>query len=173
MPNWIKTIVTINTEKTDIVSKIIDFIKSESRIVDFNKIIQMPSKVFRGDLGEEEEKVYGDNNWYKWSTNNWGTKWNAVESEIIDNKIIFETAWACPHPVLEKLSEIFTSPTFEYIWADEDTGYNCGRRSLKNGKCIIEYVPDGGSKEAYELAFEVNPYKADNYDFKKGKYVYR
>jgi hypothetical protein len=34
--------------------------------------------------------------------------------------------------------------------------FNCGKFILKDGKIISELIPDGGSKDAYELYFELN-----------------
>ena len=44
---------------------------------------------------------YGHDNWYDWSINNWGTKWDACEPHINHNDIdffslTFDTAWSPP-----------------------------------------------------------------------------
>ena len=54
---------------------------------------------------------YGAENWYDWACNNWGTKWNSVDTEIIEDErdgltYSFNTAWDCPREVVEKLQHI-------------------------------------------------------------------
>jgi Ferredoxin-like domain in Api92-like protein len=143
--------------------------------VDFNKIVPMPSNIFRGNLGDAEKKIHGENNWYDWSVNNWGTKWNAVESQKIDDYTVqFDTAWAMPEPVIKALSKMFPKIGVNILWADEDLGSNCGEIHYRNGSEVFSNIPEDQSKEAYELAFGVlggeENYK---YDEVKGSYVYQ
>ena len=75
---------------------------------DFNKLVPMPTEYLK--TGE----------WYDWSWNNWGTKWNAYEEEYDGgNTISFLTAWAPPHEVIEALSEQFPGVYFTHRWAEE------------------------------------------------------
>ena len=47
---------------------------------------------------------YGAATWYGWSIRNWGTKWNAGETVILDRDTIqFDTAWSNPAPIVQKL----------------------------------------------------------------------
>src|SRR5580658_6018867 len=75
---------------------------------------------------EAELKAIGHLDWYSWSVQNWGTKWNACRAEIDDNsehgyaEITFETAWSAPVPVLQKMVEMFPRLTFRCEWRDED-----------------------------------------------------
>lgn len=158
------------------------FIKGEDEAFDFNSIIPQPygiESTVSGNTDEVKEKGwiwelrYGYASWYEWRCNEWGTKWNAYEVEQHDNIVEFKTAWAAPHPVIERLAEIFPDVEFHHIWADEDTAYNCGEREYANGGVQSEFRPDGGSKEAYELAFEMRPYLEDYYEFVDGEYRYK
>ena len=112
--------------------------------LDFQKIIPMP---------EDESDSY------HWHIFNWGTKWNAYDyregedyshSETLD----FLTAWSAPHPILERLSEMFRELTFVHEWADEDLGVNCGRYSYEDGERTEEYEPENG-RESLEFACSV------------------
>jgi len=90
-------------------------------------------------------RQYGAPTWYDWCVSNWGTKWNAYgyNEEPIDyhdgDMLYFQTAWSAPHPVLEKLAEMFPDVKLEHEWADEDIGQNCGRYSYQGGERIEEY----------------------------------
>ena len=108
-------------------------------------------------------RQYGAPTWYDWAINNWGTKWNAYGygEDAIDyhdgDMLYFQTAWAAPHPVLEKLSEMFPDIEVEHEWADEDIGQNCGRYSYQSGERIEEYFPEN-QKEAIEFACRIWDY---------------
>jgi len=110
-------------------------------------------------------KLYGHKTWYDWSVANWGTKWNAYNGKMPKpDEIWFDTAWSCVHGLVCKLSLTFPEALFDYTFADEDTGANCGRVVLKNGKGKM-HAPKYGSKEAYELAFEMRPELRSRFSF--------
>lgn len=161
MPNHVTNRIKI-TGDPDTVKHILNKIKSDEfgvGTMDFEKIIPMPENIFRGNLGLRERKLYGKNNWYDWSVANWGTKWNAYGFDPNTNyskekEIRFLTAWSAPHPVIEKLAEMFPSVKFEHKWADEDIGMNCGRRVYYDGERIEEYYPES-EKDRLEFAARV------------------
>ena len=75
---------------------------------------------------EAELKMIGYRNWYDWSCENWGTKWNACRAELAEDcvkdgyiEIHFETAWAEPRPVLRKMFEMFPQLSFVCTWQYE------------------------------------------------------
>ena len=100
---------------------------------------------------------YGHQDWYSWSTANWGTKWNAYSqsSEEGSNEISFETAWSTPYPVIEALSRKFPEAVFFLRYADEDFGHNVGEYTFQAGDLVEETTPEGGSEEALELAADI------------------
>ena len=112
----------------------------------------------------------GHKTWYDWSSENWGTNWNACEPTILENCIIFDTAWNGIVKLIEKLSKYFPDVTFEYKYSDEDTGCNCGYGMIINGISSMTYLKNG-SREAYELAFELRPDYVEYYNFENGNYV--
>ncbi len=62
------------------------------------------------------------------------------------------------------------------MWADEDFGYNTGKKEYENGEEMLCDIPPGGSKEALEMAAEVHDVDlADEgylYNEKTGEYEY-
>ena len=79
MPNHVTNRITIIADKQR-TQEILGFIKNDERglgSIDFNKIIPMPDNIYRGNLGQKEKELYGQNNWYDWSIANWDTKWNS------------------------------------------------------------------------------------------------
>lgn len=115
-----------------------------------------------GKAAWQNIRDFGAPTWYEWCNQNWGTKWNAYgydESRDYSggNNIWFQSAWAAPHPVIEKLAARYPEITFEHEWADEDIGQNCGRYSYQNGERIEEYFPEA-QKEAIEFACRIWDY---------------
>ena len=105
-------------------------------------------------------RLYGAPTWYEWCNRNWGTKWNSygydgmVGGYPSGNTLRFLTAWSAPHPVMEKLAEMFPNVEIEHEWADEDIGHNCGRYRYQNGVRIEEWFPET-NREAIDLGCEL------------------
>ena len=76
---------------------------------------------------------YGFSSWYYWSIANWGTKWNAYETEFDEEYLYFKTAWDTPLPIFEKMASLNPDTWFQVKYCDEATGRNCG---------IVEYKPN-------------------------------
>lgn len=83
----------------------------------------------------DNKRKYGATSWYEWSYANWGTKWNAgtVAWGDANNIISLETAWSVPEPVYEALTKKFPTVKLIVLFADEDTGSNCGIAVYNNG----------------------------------------
>ena len=77
---------------------------------------------------------YGYKDWYSWSIDKWGTKWNASSTRIFDKGIQFDTAWSCPVSVLKELSK---HTPIVVSFSDEDTGRNYGIYEFNNGKSKV------------------------------------
>ncbi len=161
MPNHVTNILRVSGDPEK-VREMFEAIKSDEiglGSLDFNKVIPMPEYIFRGNLGMAEREKYGKENWYDWSISNWGTKWNSygydpvyTPKEFDGEHIEFQTAWSYPDPLIAALSKQYPDLQFEVIWADEDFGYNTGKKEYENGDETFCHVPPGGSKEALELA---------------------
>lgn len=75
----------------------------------------------------EELETYHDQGWYDWNIENWGTKWNASDPEVLEEQsglwnVYFATAWSAPHEVLVKLSEQHPEVSIRNEWREEQ-GY--------------------------------------------------
>jgi Ferredoxin-like domain in Api92-like protein len=139
----------------------------------------------------ENEKIYGHRDWYSWTRDNWGTKWNAYSQELREDGVIkFETAWSTPEPVICALSRMFPDAQFDVRYADEDFGHNVGEYTYVDGEMVEGGQPEGGSDEAYELAADITGYEdyftdriydieaesieeLENYEKAAIRYVYR
>lgn len=109
-----------------------------------------------GKAAFRNEQKYGAATWYDWARENWGSKWNAYQTERLeDNTIEFNTAWSNVKPVIFALSEKFPDIEMHYQWADEDIGSNVGDVTFIGGECIENIDFEPCSKEAYEFAAEM------------------
>ena len=140
MPNWFYFSLNVSGEKKD-VEQFVENVKgseefeTEGREFDFNHFIPQPENIFRGNLGNDEEKYCKENglpDWHTWNNANWGTKWNAVcddEMAISVDGFPFEheynlrTAWAFPTPVIKKMIEMYPNLDFTIVGEEESNAY--------------------------------------------------
>lgn len=164
MPNHVTTEL--------VMSPLIAFAFTEERdgerVVDFNTVIPCPPDddpmftAARTDYGNGMVGYSVDGySPMDWNRNHWGTKWNAYESSVEALpgdlcRVRFETAWAHPFPVIEKLS-LLVAPTDLICvrYADEDLGHNLGEYSIQNGRIVSQTEFTQGSDEANEFAAQL------------------
>ncbi|MBQ7152683.1 MAG: hypothetical protein IJR83_01940 [Clostridia bacterium] len=163
MPNHVQNKLTFSGD-SEKVQRLIESISAKDEAggtgrIDFEKIIPMPEGIFKGPLGSAERQQYGKNNWYDWSIEHWGTKWNAYNTDFRPQSgtLVFWTAWSAPHPVLEALAQNNPEVDIRHEWADEDLGRNCGVREYGEGTIKNEYLPTDMQK-SLELALSVWDY---------------
>lgn len=176
MPNHIKNKLSV-IGKQGRICDLFDFIKSDTSELDFDNIVPMPQtyKDFdttnhpmgRGIKDEalkqqyvqatnEQRDQYGVVGWYDWCLKNWGTKWNAYDIERNGTEIEWSTAWSGVPELMQKLVDMFPDLEFEYMYADEDAGYNVGYGQTNGDGILSMTYPDGGSDEAYSVYLELN-----------------
>ena len=66
-----------------------------------------------------------DQRWYDWRVQNWDTKWDAYDVEIVDDdpeqlEVTFNTAWAPPEAICHKIREDF--PDLAVSWFYDEPG---------------------------------------------------
>jgi hypothetical protein len=128
MPNNVVNEIIFQDINRDIQGKILKNILKDG-FADFNILVPMPLNIWRGNIGEEEEKAFGRKTWHLWNVENWGTKWNAYglqdENPIIHTEdtltIIFQTAWSPPRIWVCALFNAIQIP-FEHNWLSEGIG---------------------------------------------------
>lgn len=186
MPNWVYNTLIVNGAPEE-VKKFITKVIDERDDFDFARIIPEPKterecpKRFRcksaadAHITEAPGKPWF--NWYEWNIANWGTKWNACETEVDYTegegicRITFNTAWSAPIPVMNEMFDQFRKLRFEYEWIEEQGCVDLGRIVSENNVIVEENVPAEGSKEAYELMFEMWGGR-ESYVFDKEKNTY-
>ena len=164
MPNHVTNELTLTKCSHERCLEILEAIQNEDigvGSIDFDKVIPQPEGLYMGDLGPREMELYKDNNWYDWRYKNWGTKWNAYGYKdgitYYENKdqICFLTANSCALKIVEVLSRQYPDVLFEFRYADENLGYNCGEISVIAGEVINANLPQEGTCEAQKLAADI------------------
>lgn len=112
-------------------------------------------------------KECGAKDWYDWSCDNWGTKWNAYETYLHELNecsviLLFQTAWCGVPRIIQKLTEMFPTITFDYKYSDEAMGYNCGEGYGEDGEFSFLMI-QGGSEETIETYALCWDYDIDNF----------
>ena len=142
MPNWTENNVLFVGKKKQL-KTLKTMLKSKDNDFDFNNIVPMPKNIFRGNLGREEEEKYGDNNWYRWSIDNWGTKWNSVDTRVEENgstlSYNFMTAWDCPRQIVDALMRMRKT-----ILKDISINWDCVHEDGNEHEVIVDIEVDGG-----------------------------
>ena len=105
--------------------------------------------------------------WYDWRISNWGTKWNAYETDIDcccngSVELYFYTANHGAIPIIKKLVAMFPNLEFIYKYSDEVISYNCGEGYGVDGNVSFKYAEDGGD-EAMALYIECWQEEWDNF----------
>lgn len=109
MPNWTDVRVEIKHDDVDMLNTLRDIFGAPNP---FNRIKPMPELVYRGNLGGDERAKYGSANWYDWSVENWGTKWDIdgcsgltiyEDGGSLTLYVDMITAWAPPTGIFDEL----------------------------------------------------------------------
>lgn len=111
-----------------------------------------------GKRALDNYEKYGAKDWYDWCCDNWGTKWNACNTQINNLKkadIYFDTAWSAVPYIIAKIAELHPDCKIEYEYAEEDAGANAGYINFENGEITSDEHYKDFSKDAYEMFFSL------------------
>ena len=155
MPNWCINTLTVSSENSDDLKKFLfENRNGKDQLLDFNKVIMLPEEIncSKSNLTDNEKKIlkqkYGADNWYDWQINNWGTKWNASNVDIImDEKLYynFDTAWSPPEPWFYKLVQKY--PNIDMHLEYEEAGCDFAG--------YVSYCGGDLTEDTYELSVSI------------------
>ena len=154
MPNWCENKLDISGNETDI-AKLREKILVKSEVGDNlnftmelllptpKELLEMTSPVmWRGDENdtdgklefekkvEELQQKYGHSDWYSWRVDNWGTKWDCADSEVLDDEkefisIFYQTAWGPNTEFVTTIAKMFPELAFKLSFEESGNGF-CG-----------------------------------------------
>ena len=102
-------------------------IKTEKEIEEYKKERRTDKCPYiTKETSDRLDAEYGDNNWYDWSVNNWGVKWDCTDVSMDDYKEYgevtyrFETPWGPPEEIYNLLVARF--PEVHITWFYDEPG---------------------------------------------------
>ena len=149
MPNWTYNNLQFVGKTEESVKQLKELLKSKDNDFDFNNIIPIPLALtetvsgsenakpdWQKEQSEKLKKQHGFDNWYDWSIMNWGTKWNACNTEVELNENVlnytFETAWDAPREIAKALLHMKKT-----ILKDISTEWNCEHEDGNEEEVLI------------------------------------
>jgi hypothetical protein len=122
MPNWCENEVTV-VAKIYKVNDVIVEPYSKDQIKEFKEYVTVGKYEFSFDAIIPMPENVKDTNW--WSIENWGTKWDADDVQVVDEDedsitYSFDTAWSPPEPICEALRDKF--PDLHISWFYRESG---------------------------------------------------
>jgi hypothetical protein len=132
MPNWCTNRVDVVGAPED-VTAFRNAVANHDMVFSLNKIVPRPPE-FDGKKdttkARDEElrdltTKYGAADWFTWSVQNWGTKWDVCVSTLEEFgpgeiRYTFDTAWGPPKPICELLRQRF--PALSITWSYDEPG---------------------------------------------------
>ena len=119
-------------------------------------------------------ETYGYPDWYEWSYDKWGCKWNSscTYYNLEEGKVYFDTPWGPSVPVIEELARQHPEMKITHEYAEEQIAFMCGKVEYDKGELQSNEPYPSYSKDAFELYFELWGCEEDfKYDEAKGTYV--
>ena len=112
MPNWCYNSLLIEGDAKKI-QELVEETQKGNDACFFDLIKPMPKEL------EGTNAPSDTANWYEWCVNEWGTKWDACNINVVDSgegfaSFSFDTAWSPPIGVYEALNDQGFSVTAEY-----------------------------------------------------------
>ena len=171
MPNHVSHVFTITGESENIKNFINRCISKDGEF-NFSSLVPKPEileKTISGNTEEMQTDKYkaiekeamettGFKNWYDWSIENWGTKWNAYSTSYVNHgdliELEFDTAWSCPNPIFNSLAKEYPTMIFHGYAIDEGCGFGA-EITIEDGSSNIEYFDvNAGFMSAFSYRFD-------------------
>ena len=112
MPNWCYNTVSVSHDDPAMIQRFIKATEDECLLNEFHPMPEeLKGTTSPSPTNDSLVEKYGASDWYSWSVNNWGTKWDITNAYVgcDDEKSAtasFDTAWSPPIEFYEKLVEL-------------------------------------------------------------------
>lgn len=146
MPNWCYNTATFSHTDAAQVKRLAQAVLDERL---FREFAPCPQELLDasadGSVREELVAKYGYSDWYGWSVNQWGTKWDISVPHISDDTdpvsltFSFDTAWSPPIAFYEKM---------------QDMGWDIDAEYTEEGMGFVGYYTNEEGDECYDLNFD-------------------
>lgn len=168
MPNHVLNELIFRGVQDADADRILAQIVNDEGKVDFERLVPMPLNMWWGNVGSQHEKAFGNTS-LDWARQNWGTKWNAYESEPVERvndvlAIRFQTAWSPPYPWLAAVFNKLDL-SFDHNWLNEGMERGVCGHFKRDGKMGIEWfeqpAPDYMQRHLHKMLWGVEEFVED------------
>jgi len=127
MPNWCYNSLSVSHEDPAMIERFVAAVENDRLL---NEFVPMPeelrSTTSPSPTNESLVEKYGVSDWYSWSVENWGTKWDISDAcaDCIDKNSVtagFNTAWSPPIEFYQKLETL--GFTVDATYTEEGMGF--------------------------------------------------
>ena len=97
-------------------------IATEEQQKEYTKKHNRPCPYITQEESDRLDELYDSNNWYDWSIENWGVKWDCGDVEITEEcgdtekTYTFETHWGPPQEIYDLLVTKFPEIHISWFW---------------------------------------------------------
>lgn len=131
MPNWCENVLIIKGDAIDI-AELLEVCKGEKTAFTFENVSPTPKELLE------------EGGWYDWRITNWGTKWDAFETAVVEisdteTEVWMDTAWSPPTGFVLKLSELYPFLDFTLKFEESMCDFS-GEVIIKAGELIGQSV---------------------------------
>lgn len=143
MPNWCNNILTVTPNNVgDLISEDLQLALFDNEEISFAKTFPVPEALQKTD------------GWYDWCIKNWGTKWDASSTGVVEDsnervEVCFETAWAPPFGWYNFISKLYPELSFRADYMETGNSF-VGFAVFRDGKIIEENERMDITREDYE-----------------------
>ena len=164
MPNWCNNDIHLFHEDKEMINRAEAALKEDKFFSEFlpcpkelsNTVSGCVEEGYARELHEFQKELnlryFGHKDWYDWTVNNWGTKWEVCEAcvtRVSENALTasYDTAWSPPIAFYEKLQELgFIVKAFYYepgmaFCGSWDDGDDCFYDIDGNSDWVEENIP--------------------------------
>ena len=122
MPNWCQNEVTVIGDTQAEILEFKKYVTDGRYDFVFDAIIPMPENIKETTHNHLETNSHP--NWYNWSIENWGTKWDADDVQSVDTDkttivYYFDTAWSPPEPICVALRTKFPHLIISWFYRED------------------------------------------------------
>jgi len=172
MPNWCNNTLVIKHQDPAMITRAMKaFVEGKF----LNEFVPIPESlhIVSGRCGADDNpeqialeaaqksniEQYGYKDWYDFSVNEWGTKWDVGDSdginEVTENSltVYFDSAWAPPLAAYDKMTALGFE--IEAMYDESGMGF-CGRWTNEGGDDYYEYSGLSSETIEQELPKELN-----------------
>jgi hypothetical protein len=172
MPNWCNNTLVIKHQDPAMITRAMKAF-ADSKFL--NEFVPIPEslQIVSGRCGADDNpeqialeaaqksniEQHGYKDWYDFSVNEWGTKWDVGDSDGINDiqpnelTVFFESAWAPPLAAYDKMTALGFE--IEAMYDESGMGF-CGRWTNEGGDDYYEYSGMTSETVEKELPKELN-----------------